>query len=96
MSHPFPQPLPSDKNVKGFSWHTLFWAFSLAASNVLQLEIVKKAVEMGYDPDRVQRLVLEKLRQSSKGYSTVEDLIRDLYNGVGEDVSAMSLESKSK
>lgn len=51
---------------------------------------------MGYDPDGVQRLILEKLRQSSKGYSTVEDLIRDLNNGVGGDVSAMSLESKSK
>ncbi|XP_058253902.1 E3 ubiquitin-protein ligase XIAP isoform X1 [Hemibagrus wyckioides] len=80
---------PAFSTANGFSSH------ERPASNVLQLEIARKAVEMGYDPDKVQRFILEKLRRSSKGYSAVEDLIRDIYSGVG-DVSAMSLESKTE
>ncbi|KAK3535787.1 hypothetical protein QTP70_021099 [Hemibagrus guttatus] len=78
----------------GFSTANGFSSHERTASNILQSEIAKQAVDMGYDPVKVERLILEKLRQSRKGYSTVEDLIRDIFNGVGDGDSAVRLKSE--
>lgn len=66
------------------------------ASNVMQSEIAQKAVEMGFDPIKVERTILEKIRQTSKGYSTVEDLIHDLSNKVCDNDSDMLQEAQSE
>lgn len=44
----------------------------------MQSEIAKKAVDMGFDPTQVESTLLQKLRQDSKGYTSVEALIRDI------------------
>lgn len=51
---------------------------------------------MGLDPIKVERFILEKLRQNGKGYSSVEDLIQDITSGVCDGDSDMSQESQSK
>lgn len=91
--------LPSDLNLnEAFSGYTsyLILAFSLAASNVLQSEIARKAVDTGYDPVTVERTILERIRQTSEGYSRVEDLIQDITNGVFDGDSDMCHETQSK
>ncbi len=49
-----------------------------AAQKVLQSNISQKAVEMGFDPIKVERTILQKLRQNAEGYTSVEALIQDL------------------
>lgn len=49
---------------------------------------------MGYDPVKVERTILEQIRQTHEGFSTVEDLIHDLDSGVFESDSDMCQESK--
>lgn len=44
----------------------------------MQSEIAKKAVDMGFDPTKVESTLLQKLRQDSKGYTSVEALIQDI------------------
>ncbi|KAI5620628.1 E3 ubiquitin-protein ligase XIAP, partial [Silurus asotus] len=58
-----------------------FANFLSAASNVMQSEIARKAVNMGFNPVEVERTILEKIRQKSEGYSTVEDLVQDIASG---------------
>ncbi|XP_072520121.1 E3 ubiquitin-protein ligase XIAP [Salminus brasiliensis] len=72
---------PNASNENGFSSHE-------RASNVMQSEIAQKAVEMGFDPTKVERTILEKIRQSSKGYSKVEDLIQDITSNVFDSEEA--------
>ncbi|KAL6480372.1 hypothetical protein MHYP_G00114050 [Metynnis hypsauchen] len=66
---------PNASSENGFSSHE-------KASNVMQSEIAQKAVGMGFDPIKVERIILEKIRLSSEGYSKVEDLIEDINNSV--------------
>ncbi|XP_060741659.1 E3 ubiquitin-protein ligase XIAP [Tachysurus vachellii] len=80
---------PGSSTSNGFSHH------ERAASNVQQSEISKKAVDMGLDPIKVERFILEKLRQNGKGYSSVEDLIQDITSGVCDGDSDMSQESQT-
>lgn len=49
-----------------------------AAQKVLQSEIAEKAVDMGFDPVKVERTILQKLRQNAEGYTSVEALIEDI------------------
>ncbi|XP_052005209.1 E3 ubiquitin-protein ligase XIAP-like isoform X2 [Xyrauchen texanus] len=43
-----------------------------------QSEIAQKAVEMGFDPIEVEKTILQKIRQNSEGYTSIEALIEDL------------------
>lgn len=49
-----------------------------AAQKVLQSEMAQKAVDMGFDPIKVESTILQKLRQNSEGYTSVEALIQDI------------------
>ncbi|XP_056625553.1 E3 ubiquitin-protein ligase XIAP [Triplophysa dalaica] len=69
----------------GFSSH------EEAAQKVMQSEIGKKAVEMGFDPTKVESTILQKLRQDSKGYTSVEALIQD----IAEQQSDLYISEKS-
>lgn len=51
---------------------------SAAAQKVLQSEIAQKAVDMGFDPIKVQSTILQKLRLNNEGYASVEALIQDI------------------
>ncbi|XP_057204853.1 E3 ubiquitin-protein ligase XIAP isoform X2 [Triplophysa rosa] len=62
----------SRSSQNGFSSH------EEAAQKVMQSEIGKKAVEMGFDPTKVESTLLQKLRQVSRGYTSVEALIQDI------------------
>jgi len=56
----------------------LICTLSAAAQKVLQSEIAQKAVDMGFDPIKVES-VLQKLRQNNEGYASVEALIQDIH-----------------
>lgn len=51
----------------------------------MQSEIAQKAVEMGFDPVKVERAILEKIRQSGQGYSSVENLLQDVLRNSEEN-----------
>ncbi|KAL1262521.1 hypothetical protein QQF64_007786 [Cirrhinus molitorella] len=68
----YPNRDHSRSSQNGFSSH------EEAAQKVLQSEIAQKAVEMGFDPIKVEQTILQKLRQNTKGYTSVEALIQDL------------------
>lgn len=80
---------PNASSENGFSRHE-------RASNVMQSEIAQKAVEMGFDPIKVERTILEKIRQTSEGYSTVESLIQDITNNVFESDSDVFQEAENE
>ncbi|XP_036404910.1 E3 ubiquitin-protein ligase XIAP [Megalops cyprinoides] len=52
--------------------------------NVMQSEIAQKAVDMGMDPTKVERTILEKIRRTGEGYATVELLIEDIFSNAME------------
>lgn len=56
----------------------VIYTLSAAAQKVLQSEIAQKAVDMGFDPIKVESTILQKLRQNNKGYTSVEALIQDI------------------
>ncbi|XP_051514986.1 E3 ubiquitin-protein ligase XIAP-like isoform X1 [Myxocyprinus asiaticus] len=64
----YPKGQHSRSSQNGFSSH----------EGVKQSEVAQKAVEMGFDPIKVKRTILQKLRQNSEGYTSVEALIQDL------------------
>ncbi|KAM9469778.1 E3 ubiquitin-protein ligase XIAP isoform 1-T2 [Clarias gariepinus] len=78
---------PAHSSANGFSSHE-------RASNVLQSEIARKAIDMGFDPVKVERTILEKIRQSEKGYLTANDLIHDITSGVFDGDSDMCEENQ--
>lgn len=51
---------------------------------------------MGFDPVKVERTILEKIRQSGKGYLTANDLIHDITSGVFDCDSDMCEENQRK
>lgn len=51
---------------------------------------------MGFDPVKVERTILERIRQTSEGYSIVEDLIQDITSGVLDSDSDAYQESEGK
>lgn len=57
----------------------------------MQSEIGKKAVDMGFDPTKVESTILQKLRQDSRGYTSVEALIQD----IAEQQSDLDIPEKS-
>ncbi|XP_066505350.1 E3 ubiquitin-protein ligase XIAP [Hoplias malabaricus] len=72
-------PYTNASNDNGFSSYE-------KACNVMQSEIAQKAIDMGFDPIKVERTILEKLRLSG-GYTNVEDLIQDITNNVFDNDS---------
>lgn len=62
----------------------------------MQSEIAQKVVEMGFDPIKVERTILEKIRLTSNGYSSTEDLICDITNNVYDSDSDMVQEAQGK
>ncbi|MCJ8734184.1 hypothetical protein PDJAM_G00232400 [Pangasius djambal] len=81
---------PGLSSSNGFSSH------ERTASNVLQSEIARKAVDMGFDPVKVERTILERIHRSREGYSTVEDLIRDITSGVLDSDSDVCQEAQTE
>nr|WEA82124.1 XIAP [Ctenopharyngodon idella] len=67
----YPNGAHSRSSQNGFSSHE-------QAQKVLQSEIAQKAVDMGFDPIKVESTILQKLRQNNKGYTSVEALIQDI------------------
>ncbi|XP_016313488.1 E3 ubiquitin-protein ligase XIAP-like isoform X2 [Sinocyclocheilus anshuiensis] len=67
----YPKGDHSRSSQNGFSSHE-------EAQNVLQSKIAQKAVDMGFDPIKVERTILQKLCQNTEGYASVEALIQDL------------------
>lgn len=51
----------------------------------MQSEIAQKAVEMGFDPIKVERGILEKMRRSGEGYSSIENLLQDILSNSAEN-----------
>lgn len=51
--------------------------FSKDGSDVLQSSIAKQAIEMGLDPSLVERTILERMRVTSSGHSSVQALVED-------------------
>ncbi|XP_050983486.1 E3 ubiquitin-protein ligase XIAP-like isoform X1 [Labeo rohita] len=68
----YPNRDHSRSSQNGFSSH------ENVAQKVLQSEIAQKAVGMGFDPIKVEQTILQKLRQNTEGYTSVEALIQDL------------------
>ncbi|XP_076877856.1 E3 ubiquitin-protein ligase XIAP [Brachyhypopomus gauderio] len=66
------------------------------ASNVMQSEIAQKAVEMGFEPIKVERIILEKIRQSREGYSSVDDLIQDITKSLSDSDSDVHQEQQTE
>lgn len=85
-------------NSVGFYFFSTFLiaALSSAASNILRSEIAKKAVDMGFDPVKVERTILERIRQTKEGYSSVEDLVQDITSSVFDSDADMCQETQSK
>lgn len=65
--------------------NSLFALLISAATNVMQSEIAQKAVDMGFDPVKVERAILEKIRKSGQGYSSVESLIHNVLSNSEEN-----------
>ncbi|XP_062856991.1 E3 ubiquitin-protein ligase XIAP [Trichomycterus rosablanca] len=63
--------LGGGSSSNGFSRHE-------RTTDVMQSAIGQEAVKLGFDPAVVERMILEKIRQSGAGYSTVTDLIHDI------------------
>lgn len=49
-------------------------------SDVQQSAIAQKAIEMGLEPSLVERIILEKIRATDSGYSSVQALVEDCLN----------------
>ncbi|KAJ8014966.1 hypothetical protein DPEC_G00021250 [Dallia pectoralis] len=49
-------------------------------TDVLQSAMAQKAVEMGLESDLVKRTILEKMRNTTTGYSTIEALLQDCFS----------------
>ncbi|XP_048088217.1 E3 ubiquitin-protein ligase XIAP isoform X2 [Alosa alosa] len=54
-------------------------------ASIMQSEIAQRAVEMGFDPVKVERAILEKIRRFGQGYSSVENLIQDVLSNSAEN-----------
>uniref|UniRef100_A0A9J7ZFA5 E3 ubiquitin-protein ligase XIAP n=1 Tax=Cyprinus carpio carpio TaxID=630221 RepID=A0A9J7ZFA5_CYPCA len=68
----YPKGDHSRSSQNGFSSH------EEAPKKVLQSEIAQKAVDMGFEPIKVECTILQKLRENTEGYASVEALIQDL------------------
>ncbi|XP_030622416.1 E3 ubiquitin-protein ligase XIAP [Chanos chanos] len=73
-------PKQTHSHQNGFSSHE-------KASNVMQSDIAHKVVEMGFDPVKVERTILEKIRRTGRGYSTADELVQDFMNDTMESES---------
>ncbi|XP_026872277.2 E3 ubiquitin-protein ligase XIAP [Electrophorus electricus] len=66
------------------------------ASNIMQLEIAQKAVEMGFEPIKVEATILERIQQTRKEYTTVADLIQDLTSSLSDSDSDVCQEVQTE
>lgn len=57
-------------------------------SDVLQTSMAQKAIQMGLEPSLVERTILERIRATGSGYSSVQALVEDcLNNSPGNEAS---------
>lgn len=54
-------------------------------TNCMQSAIAQRVTEMGFDPMKVERAILKKIRQSGEGYSSTECLIQDVLSEAAEN-----------
>ncbi|KAJ8282096.1 hypothetical protein COCON_G00046150 [Conger conger] len=52
--------------------------------NVMQSEIALRAVDMGLDPSKVERTILEKIRRTGEGYTSADTLVEDVLTNAME------------
>ncbi|XP_028816843.1 E3 ubiquitin-protein ligase XIAP [Denticeps clupeoides] len=66
------------------------------AENILQLELSRKAVELGLEPMKVERTILENIRKTGQGYFSMNELVNDVLNCTVEGDLEASSESKDE
>ncbi|KAJ8390096.1 hypothetical protein AAFF_G00111100 [Aldrovandia affinis] len=52
--------------------------------NVMQSEIAQRAVDMGLDPTKVERTILEKIRRTGEGYAALDPLVENIFSNAME------------